>query len=100
MRAVQTFAAVVFVGVGLVWVSANPAAQAGVATLFEGARLIVGDGRAPIENSAFLIEGNKIARVGKKGDVRAPAGATRVDLTERRSYRRSSTFTTTSVGRI
>jgi imidazolonepropionase-like amidohydrolase len=81
VRAVQTFAAVVFVGVGLVWVSANPAAQAAGATLFEGARLIVGDGRAPIENSAFLIEGNKIARVGKKGDVRAPAGATRVDLT-------------------
>jgi imidazolonepropionase-like amidohydrolase len=75
------FAAVLFVGMGLAWVSANPAAQGGGATLFEGARLIVGDGRAPIENSAFLVEGNRIARVGKKGDVRAPAGATRVDLT-------------------
>jgi len=75
------FAAALFVGVGLAWLSASQAAPAGGATLFEGARLIVGDGRAPIESSAFLVEGNKITRVGKKGDVRAPAGATRVDLT-------------------
>ncbi len=50
------------------------------ATLFEGARLIVGDGRA-IENGAFLVEGDTITRVGTKGDVKAPAGAMRVDLT-------------------
>ncbi len=50
------------------------------ATLFEGARLIVGDGRA-IQNGAFLVEGDTITRVGTKGDVKAPAGATRVDLT-------------------
>ena len=81
MRAIQTFAAAVFVGWGLAWASPNQAAPAGGATLFEGARLIVGDGRAPIENSAFLVERDKIARVGKKGGVSAPAGATRVDLT-------------------
>ena len=75
------FAAALFVGVGLAWLSASQAVPAGGATLFEGARLIVGDGRTPIESSAFLVEGNKITRVGKKGDVRAPAGATRVDLT-------------------
>ncbi len=51
------------------------------ATLFEGARLITGDGSAPIENSAFLIENAKITAVGRKGDVAAPAGAARVDLT-------------------
>jgi imidazolonepropionase-like amidohydrolase len=51
------------------------------ATLFEGARLIVGDGKAPIENSAFLVENNKFTRVGKKGQLRLPAGAARVDLT-------------------
>jgi imidazolonepropionase-like amidohydrolase len=50
------------------------------ATLFEGARLIVGDGRV-IESGALLIEGDLITRVGKKGDVKAPAGATRIDLT-------------------
>jgi imidazolonepropionase-like amidohydrolase len=54
-------------------------AQSG-ATLFEGARLITGDGSAPLENSAFLMENDRITRVGKKGEVRAPAGAARVDL--------------------
>ncbi len=29
------------------------------ATVFEGARLITGDGSAPIENSAFLVENNR-----------------------------------------
>lgn len=51
------------------------------ATLFEGARLIVGDRSAPIENSAFLVENRRFTRVGRKGEVEAPAGATRVDLT-------------------
>ena len=49
--------------------------------LFEGARLIVGDGKAPIENSAFLVENNKFARVGRKGEIPLPARAARVDLT-------------------
>ena len=53
----------------------------GGATLFEGARLIVGDGSAPIENSAFLVEGDSFTWVGKKGERQPPAGATRVDLT-------------------
>jgi imidazolonepropionase-like amidohydrolase len=51
------------------------------ATLFEGARLITGDGKAPIENSAFLVEGNKFTRVAKKGQIKLPSGAARVDLT-------------------
>jgi imidazolonepropionase-like amidohydrolase len=64
----------------------TPAPAQGPATsrsviLFEGARLIVGDGRAPIENSAFLVESNRFTRVGRKGEVQAPAGAARVDLT-------------------
>jgi imidazolonepropionase-like amidohydrolase len=49
--------------------------------LYEGARLIVGDGSAPVENAAFLVENGTITKVGKKGEVTAPAGATRVDLT-------------------
>jgi imidazolonepropionase-like amidohydrolase len=51
------------------------------ATLFEGARLIAGDDNPPIENSAFLVEDRKIVKVGRKGEVEAPAGAARVDLT-------------------
>jgi len=81
VRTAQVFIACLFVGASLADIAANQARTAGAATLFEGARLIVGDGRTPIENSAFLVEGHTIARVGKKGDVRAPAGAMRVDLT-------------------
>ena len=50
-------------------------------TLFEGARLITGDGRAPIENSAFLVENDTITRVGRKGEIDFPRGAARIDLT-------------------
>jgi imidazolonepropionase-like amidohydrolase len=50
------------------------------ATLFEGARLITGDGSAPIENSAFIVVGNRIAQIGRRGELQAPPGAARVDL--------------------
>ena len=49
-------------------------------TLFEGARLIVGDGTAPIENSAFVVQNGRFNRVGRKGELSAPA-ARRIDLT-------------------
>src|ERR1041385_8923784 len=48
---------------------------------FEGARLIVGDKSPVIENSAFLVEGDSITWVGKKGERQPPANAARVDLT-------------------
>ena len=51
------------------------------ATIFEGARLITGDGSAPVEISAFVVENAKITAVGHKGDIMAPAGAAHVDLT-------------------
>lgn len=49
--------------------------------LFEGARLIVGDASAPIENSALLVEGDWVVRVGRRGEIDAPSGAALVDLT-------------------
>jgi imidazolonepropionase-like amidohydrolase len=49
--------------------------------LYEGARLIVGDASAPIESGAFLVANGHITAIGAKGSVKAPAGATRVDLT-------------------
>ena len=58
-----------------------PASPAGRAILFEGAMLIVGDGSDPIERSSFLIRDDSIAAVGRQGEVEAPAGAMRVDLT-------------------
>ena len=48
--------------------------------MYEGARLIVGDGSAPIESSAFLVENARFTRVGRRGEVPAPPGAERVDL--------------------
>src|SRR4029079_11422514 len=53
-------------------------AQTGATTLFEGARLIVGDASAPIENAAFIVQGDAITWVGKRGERQAPAGAARV----------------------
>ncbi len=52
-------------------------------TWFEGALLIVGDGSAPIEVSAFLVEGDSITWVGRRGEREAPPGATVVDLSGR-----------------
>src|SRR5262245_29397900 len=57
------------------------AQNGGTAMLFEGARLIVGDASAPIENSAFLVQGDSITWVGRRGERQPPAGAAHVDLT-------------------
>jgi len=48
--------------------------------VFEGARLITGDGRV-IENSTFSIENTLFTRVGRRGEFPVPAGALRMDLT-------------------
>jgi imidazolonepropionase-like amidohydrolase len=50
-------------------------------TAFEGARVIVGDGRAPIENATLVVNGTRFVQVGRADQVRVPAGATRVSLT-------------------
>ena len=42
---------------------------------FEGARLIIGDKSPTIESSAFLVEGDTITWVGKKGERQPPANA-------------------------
>src|SRR5690349_12938952 len=46
---------------------------------YEGARLIVGDGRV-IENATLVVDGAKLAQAGAAGEVRVPAGAARVNL--------------------
>ncbi|MBI3490884.1 MAG: amidohydrolase family protein [Acidobacteria bacterium] len=53
---------------------------ASAVVLYEGARLIIGDTSAPIESGAFVVSGGRITALGRSGAVRAPAGATRVDL--------------------
>ena len=49
--------------------------------LFEGARLIMGDGKAPIEDSAFVVQNGRFTSVGRKGEIQGPRGAMRIDLT-------------------
>ena len=56
-------------------------ASGGGVTLFVGARLITDGDRPPIDDSAFLIEHDKITKVGRRNQIQAPAGAARVDLT-------------------
>src|SRR3954453_23669497 len=55
-------------------------AQAPAVTVFEGARVVVGDGRAPIENATFIVSGNRFTEVGRAGGVKIPANASRVNL--------------------
>ncbi len=74
MRRVMTATVVI-----LVLTLAAGTAQA-QATAFEGARLIVGDGSAPIENAVLVVEGSRITRAGQAADVRVPDGARRFTL--------------------
>jgi imidazolonepropionase-like amidohydrolase len=57
------------------------AQQPAAVTVFEGARLIAGDGSAPVADSAFIVENGRFTAVGRKGQLKVPAGAARVDLT-------------------
>ena len=60
---------------------ASQAPQPTGATVYEGARLIVGDARPPVENAAFIVQNGRFTQVGTRGQLKVPAGAARVDLT-------------------
>src|SRR5215471_7361536 len=51
------------------------------AVLYEGERLIPGDGSPAIATAAMLVENGIVTRVGSKGSVAAPRAALHVDLT-------------------
>ncbi len=55
-------------------------AQGPAVTAFEGARLIVGDGRPAIENATLVVDGSRIVQAGAASGVRVPDGATHVNL--------------------
>lgn len=57
-----------------------PIAAYSQTVIYEGARLIIGDASAPIENGAFVVQNGHITAIGAKGSVKAPSGATHVDL--------------------
>ena len=69
----------VFAGMIAAAMASYPQART-TAVLFEGARLIPGDGRQPVVNAAMLVENGVITRVGTKASVNAPASTRRVDL--------------------
>ncbi len=78
MRWMNVIAVGAIVALGFVAGCATPKPSQPV-TAFEGARLIVGDGRV-IEKATLVVDGARIAQAGAAADVRVPAGATRVNL--------------------
>src|SRR5258707_7373474 len=60
-----------------------PTPAFGQKVLFEGARIIPGDGAPAIENGALLVEGGAITRIGRKGEIAPPAGAVRINLDDK-----------------
>ena len=78
MHRVNMVAVAAVVTLGFLAGFAIPASAQSV-TAFEGARLIVGDGRV-IENATLVVEGAKITQAGAAAEVRVPAGATRMNL--------------------
>jgi len=69
-----------FLATGYLTPSMVEAQQPVAVTVFEGARLIVGDGSAPIADSAFMVENGRFTAVGRKGQLKLPSAAARVDL--------------------
>lgn len=66
---------------GTVVVAAAAIAQPGRVTVFDGARILDGNGGAPIENGRLVIADGRVTAVGSQSGVAAPQGATRVDVT-------------------
>src|SRR5262245_29700488 len=76
MRRAQRLSICLIVAATLAW----DGASGQTSTVFEGARLITGGGGTPIENAAFVVENGRIVAVGRRGEVRIPDGAVRVEL--------------------
>jgi imidazolonepropionase-like amidohydrolase len=72
--------ALLLLGAGLLRLHAQAPGTGTGPVLFEGARLIAGDGRPAVENSAFLVEDSRITQVGMRGSVQRPSSAAVVDL--------------------
>jgi len=62
---------------GVAFISQSAQAQT---LAIQGGTLIDGTGRAPIENSLILIEGNRFRAIGRVGEVQIPAGAQTIDV--------------------
>ncbi|HEY6256222.1 MAG TPA: amidohydrolase family protein [Xanthobacteraceae bacterium] len=65
----------------LLWAAGTASPVNGQTVVFEGARLINGEGGAPIENAAFIVQGDRFTAVGRRGELAVPQEATHIDLT-------------------
>jgi len=50
-------------------------------TAFLGARLIAGDGRAPLESCSLIVTGGRVVSIGPVSAAKIPSDAERIDLT-------------------
>src|SRR6187401_936913 len=75
MTRTLTFAAVVIAAAVVVH------AQAGRITVFDGARILDGNGGAPIENGRLVVQDGRVTTIGSSSAVPIPQGATRIDVT-------------------
>ena len=84
-RPVMFIAGLISIALFLATACSTPATletpQVAGVTVFEGGRLIVGDGSGPIEDAAFVVQNGQFTEVGRSGQLNVPAGAQRVDLT-------------------
>ena len=55
--------------------------QGGRITVFDGARILDGNGGAPIENGRMIVQDGRVTAVGSASAVPIPQGAARIDLT-------------------
>jgi imidazolonepropionase-like amidohydrolase len=78
MRQVNRFAAAATLVLGVLAAFAAPV-RAQVKA-YDGARVIIGDGRPPIENATILVNGTRVLQVGPTAQVNIPAGTTHVNL--------------------
>jgi imidazolonepropionase-like amidohydrolase len=80
MRSLTTAACCLVVG-SMASIAVQSQPREGAATIYEGARLIIGDASAPIDVGAFVVRTGRFTAVGRKGAVSTPLGAVHVDLT-------------------
>ena len=79
MRAVAIPAALLSLSLASSACAEAPEAGSSDAVVFEGARVIVGDGGV-IEDAVFVVEDGRFSAVGAAGEVEAPVGAAHMDL--------------------